>query len=196
MLNIALTGGIACGKSLVGHYLAKKGVPVCETDEIGHEVLDQDESVRDAVVGVFGEAVSEPDGRINRPALGRMVFSDARKRERLNALTHPAILKRTAEWVATQRRTHDDVVVIIPLLFEIGAEHDWDKVICVAAPLADQMKRLAARGLTADEARARIQAQMGLAMKMERADYVIYNCGDERLLEEQTQHLWRTIRGV
>lgn len=196
MLKLALTGGIACGKSLAGQCLAKIGIPVCETDAIGHEVLDQDETVRATVVTAFGKGILTPDGKIDRTTLGRMVFADSGKRERLNALTHPAILARTARWVEEQGRTHDSVAVIIPLLFEVGEEKKWDKVICVASPETDQMGRLAARGLTPDEARARIRAQMVLAEKMERSDYVIYNCGDETLLEEQIKHIWRTIRGA
>lgn len=196
MLKLALTGGIACGKSLVGQYLEKIGIPVCETDALGHEVLEQNETIRAAVVTAFGNGVVAPGGKIDRTALGRMVFADADKRKQLNALTHPAILERTARWVEQQGRTHDHVAVIIPLLFEIGGEKEWDKVICVAAPEADQLRRLSGRGLSLDEAHARIQAQMSLAEKMERSDYVIYNCGDETLLEEQVKHIWRTIRGA
>lgn len=196
MLKIALTGGIACGKSLAGEMLRKAGVPVCETDAIGHAVLEDDAGVRQALEREFGGGVLGANGRIDRAALGRMVFTDARKRERLNALTHPAILTRTAAWVQAQARTQPCVVVIIPLLYEIGAEQEWDRVICVAAPEADQLRRLEERGLSRDEARARIAAQMSQAAKMERADFVIYNSGSVELLEEQVNQVMRKLRGA
>ena len=164
---------------------------------MGHEVIDRDREVHAALLKEFGAGVATPDGMIDRAALGRLVFSDPGRRERLNALTHPAILKRTAEWVTAQRKHgHDCVAAIIPLLYEVGAEKEWDKVICVAAPEADQARRLAERGLSPDESRARVCAQLGLSVKMERSDYVIYNCGSMELLEEQVNLVWRNIRGV
>ena len=195
MIKIALTGGIACGKSLAGQIMAQAGIPVCETDEIGHRVLEQDESVRSGVIREFGTGVIGPDGRIDRTVLGRMVFDDPGKREALNALTHPTIMQKVSEWLEVKSAVSESATVIIPLLYEIGAEKDWDKVLCVAAPEADQLRRLAERGLSPDEARARIAAQMSLALKMERADFVIYNCGSKALLEEQTKQVMRSIRG-
>ena len=175
--------------------MAQAGIPVCETDEIGHRVLEQDESVRSGVIREFGTGVIGPDGRIDRTVLGRMVFDDPGKREALNALTHPTIMQKVSEWLEVKSAVSESATVIIPLLYEIGAEKDWDKVLCVAAPEADQLRRLAERGLSPDEARARIAAQMSLALKMERADFVIYNCGSKALLEEQTKQVMRSIRG-
>ena len=198
MLKLAVTGGIACGKSLVGQWMAKEGVPVCETDEIGHSVLKEDDSVRSVLRAEFGAGITGPDGEIDREALGRLVFADPAKRERLNALIHPAILKITADWIRARQgeNRHDCVVVIIPLLYEIGLEKERDKVICVASPEADQYRRLTERGLTPEEIRLRIASQMSLTVKMELADHVIYNCGSRMLLGEQTKQVLRTIRGV
>ena len=196
MLKIALTGGIACGKSLVGQYLVRDQVPVCDTDDIGHDILDRNPTVREGVIREFGTCITRPDGTIDRTVLGRIVFAHDDKRARLNALTHPAILKQATDWVDAQRPAHPEAVVIIPLLFETGLEKDWDKVICVAAPEGDQLRRLAERGLAEADARARINAQMSLATKMEQSDFVIYNCGSIELLEEQVKQVWRTIRGA
>lgn len=175
--------------------MAQAGIPVCETDTLGHKVLDQDEQVRNGVVREFGTAVIGPDGRIDRTVLGRLVFAEPAKREALNALTHPAIMRKVLDWLKARPAVSESAAVIIPLLYEIGAEKDWDKVVCVGAPEADQLRRLAERGLTPDEARARIAAQMSLALKMERADFVIYNCGSKALLEEQTKQVMRSLRG-
>lgn len=196
MLKIALTGGIACGKSLAGQYLAREGVPVCDTDDVAHALLDRDPEIRAALLQEFGPSVAAPAGGIDRNALGQIVFADAGKRARLNALTHPAILKRVEGWIQAQAPDQPVVVVIIPLLYEAGLEKEWDKVICLAAPEADQLRRLAERGLSDDEARARIGAQESQAGKMEKADYVIYNCGSKALLEEQLKQVWRGFRGA
>lgn len=193
MIKIAVTGGIACGKSVVGQIIAREGVPVCEADEVGHEVLERNQEVREKVIREFGREITGSDGLIDRMALGRLVFADSGRREALNALVHPAIMGRIADWVKSQAT--DCVAVIIPLLYEIGAEKEWDKVICVGAPEAEQLQRLTERGLSPDEAQARIAAQMSLAMKMERADFVIYNCGSKALLEEQTKQVMRNILG-
>ncbi len=195
MIKIAVTGGIACGKSVVGQIIAGEGVPVCEADEVGHEVLEQDPEVRERVIREFGREITGIDGRIDRAVLGRLVFSDPSRREALNDLVHPAIMGRLADWVKSREKESGYAAVIIPLLYEIGAEKEWDKVICVGAPEAEQLQRLAGRGLGPDEARARIAAQMSLATKMERADFVIYNCGSKALLEEQTKQVMRNIRG-
>ena len=193
MTRIALTGGIACGKSLAGRMMADRGIPVCEADEIGHLVLAEDDTVRTALFAEFGAALEGPAGRIDRGVLGRLVFGQPEKLARLNAITHPAIMRRVMDWMDRQAGL---AVATIPLLYEIGAEGGWDRVICVAAPEADQLRRLGERGLDPAAARARIAAQMPLAVKMERADYVIYNCGSTVLLEEQVNQVLRTIRGA
>lgn len=195
MIKIALTGGIACGKSLVGEMLRERGFPVCEADTIGHEVLEQDESVKSALIKEFGTAIVSADGHIDRAVLGSSVFAEAGRRIALNRLTHPAILKRLADWLASQTMTADCVIAIIPLLYEIGMEKAWDKVICVGAPATMQLERLTERGLSQVDALARIGAQMSQTEKLERADYVIYNCGSKALLEQQVNQVLRNIRG-
>lgn len=195
MIKIALTGGIACGKSLVGEMIKARGFPVCEADTIGHEILEQDESVKAALIKEFGTGIVGANGHIDRAVLGNRVFADSGKRLALNRLTHPAILKQLEEWVHSQAATTDCVFAIIPLLYEIGAERAWDKVICVGAPAAEQLGRLMARGLSEADACARMGAQMSQAEKSERADYVIYNCGSTSLLEKQVNQVLRGIRG-
>lgn len=195
MVTIAITGGIACGKTLVGHYMREAGIPVCETDEVGHEVLAKGGTVHEEVVRAFGATVLRADGEISRPALGKMVFADPEKLACLNRLTHPEIMRRLRQWIASQPTAVECVAAIVPLLHEIGDEAHWDHVVCVAAPEADQRKRLRERGLTDAESLARIQAQLAQAVKMEHSDYVIFNCGDKDLLREQTTRVVRSIRG-
>jgi dephospho-CoA kinase len=195
MRLIAITGGIACGKSVVGRQLEDWGIPVCETDLLGHAVLAPGEAVCRAVLAEFGAAVAAPDGGVDRAALGRLVFADEARRQRLNALTHPEIMRRLDDWLARRRGPASVAAAIIPLLYEIGAEASWEAVVCVASPEEDQRRRLAERGLAAEEVRQRLEAQWPQAEKMERADYVIYNCGSLTLLKEQTARVVRAIRG-
>ena len=171
------------------------GVPVCEADEIGHEVLEKDGAVQAALIKEFGTDIVGTNGHIDRAVLGKCVFAEPARRLTLNRLTHPAILKRLDDWVASQAATSDCVIAIIPLLYEVGAEQAWDKVICVGGPEADQLRRLTGRGLSREEALARIGSQMSQAGKLERADYVIYNCGSKSLLEKQVNQVLRAIRG-
>ncbi len=172
-----------------------QGIPVCDTDEIGHAVLEQDTAIGAALIKEFGTEIVGSDGHIDRQKLGRKVFTDPVKRAQINNLTHPVILKRLDEWMATQAAASDRAVAIIPLLYEIDAQAAWDVVICVGAPEADQLRRLTERGLSLEDARARIGAQMSQAEKLERADYVIYNCGSKSLLEKQVNQVLRGIRG-
>ena len=195
MVTIAITGGIACGKSLVGLYMRGVGIPVCETDELGHAVLVKGELVYEAVVKAFGPSVLQADGEISRNALGTMVFADPDKLAHLNSLTHPEIMRRLRQWIADRSLAAGCVAAIIPLLHEIRDEESWDKVVCVAATEVDQLERLRGRGLTEAEGLARIRAQFVQAVKMERSDYVIYNCGSKELLREQTTRVVRSIRG-
>lgn len=195
MQRVAITGNIGCGKSLAGRYVAAMGIPVRDADDVARDVLAVGEAVRDRVVEAFGTGILAPDGTVDRAILGREVFGDPAKRERLNALMHPEIMRRIRDWVASQEGAAPCVAAIIPLLYEVGDEASWDKVICVAAPVEEQRKRLMARGMTADDAEARMRAQLPQEEKMRRADAVIFNCGSETLLQEQVGRVIRAIVG-
>jgi len=195
MTRIAITGGIACGKSLVASLMTARGIPVCEADDIGHELLRRGTDVHARVAAFFGPAILDPRGEIDRDRLGAIVFEDPEELERLNALTHPEILSRLHQWLAAQTRRTAAAAGVIPLLYEVGDDAAWNVTVCVAAPVHEQQRRLRQRGLSAREAQARIAAQMPLPDKMERSDCVIYNCGGVDLLEEQTDKVVRKIRG-
>jgi dephospho-CoA kinase len=195
MVTIAITGGIACGKSLVGRYVEELGIPVCEADAVGHRALSLGGEARAAVVREFGAEVVGADGEIDRAVLGAKVFADPGKLERLNALTHPVILRQLREWVLVQPAGTGYAAAIIPLLHEVQDDAHWDVVVCVTSPQADQLRRLAERGLTEAEALARIRAQWDQVRKGESSDYVIHNCGSQELLREQTERVVRSIRG-
>lgn len=195
MVTLAITGGIACGKSLVGQYLHEMGIAVCDADDVGHGLLAERGNIYDAVVDAFGHGILCPDGAIDRRALGGVVFSDPRSLARLNALMHPEIMRRLRQWVSSRPSGTGYAAVVVPLLHEVGDEEHWDVVACVAATASEQLRRLGDRGMSPAEALARIRSQWTQAEKMERSDYVIYNCGSKELLREQTERMMRSIRG-
>jgi dephospho-CoA kinase len=193
-VKLAVTGGIGCGKSVVGRWLAAQGVPVCEADDVAHELLRRGEPVAAAVRCEFGEAIVGADGEIDRRRLGAIVFADPGRLARLNELVHPEVLARLHQWAASAEARAPAVAAVIPLLFEVGDERAWDRTVCVAAPQADQLARLEARGLRPAEARQRLAAQMALNEKMERADRVVFNGGSVTLLEEQMRRVLQGTR--
>jgi dephospho-CoA kinase len=193
MKKIALTGGIACGKSLTGLYMTEEGFPVCDADPFAHDLMRQGRPVFEAVVREFGRAILGPDGEIDRVRLGRIVFEDPGKRAVLNALVHPAVRQAIQDWLAGLPADCRAAVVIIPLLYEAGLAEGWDAVISVASPRDLQWKRLMERGLTEIEAKQRLAAQLPQAEKMNRADWVIFNSGTKEMLKEQVKAVLRRI---
>jgi dephospho-CoA kinase len=192
MKRIAITGGIACGKSQVGMVLEAEGVPVCEADDIARGLLQPGEAVFREVVGSFGQEILTPDGEINRGILGRRVFADAIEREKLNRCVHPETRVRWTAWLKAQETPV--AAVIIPLLYEIDDGGNWDAVMCVTASRGVQLERLAERGLDREEAGQRIAAQLDVTEKAKRADFVIANSGSRELLKEQTVRVLNSIR--
>jgi dephospho-CoA kinase len=192
--RLAITGGIACGKSVVGALLSKRGIPVREADDLAHEVLEGSGAVRDAVIAAFGDGVVSPEGTLDRRRIAEIVFSDAVARSRLEAIMHPPILRLMRDWVAGQLPGSDVVAGVVPILFEIGDQANWDVVLCVTAPVEAQRRRLLDRGLSAEAAEQRMAAQMRTAEKVRMADFVVANHGTLAILEEQVDRVLRRIR--
>lgn len=191
MERIAVTGGIACGKSVVGSFLAEEGVPVCDCDDVARRLMEPGGACFGAVVEAFGRAVMSSDGRIDRLRLAGIVFTDPVRLARLNAIVHPAVFDACRRWLDGVRGAA--AAVIVPLLFEAGAEQGWDAVVCVSASPAVQRQRLQARGLAPADAQRRMAAQMPVREKMARADYVIMNDGTLEMLRAQTRRVLRSI---
>lgn len=192
MKKIALTGGIACGKSLTGLFMTEEGVPVCDADQLAHALMRKGQPVYDDVVQEFGCEILDRDGEIDRLRLGRVVFDDPGRRAVLNALVHPAVRHAIQQWLEGHA-AFPVAVVIIPLLYEAGIEIGWDAVISVASPRDNQWTRLMERGLTEREAAQRLAAQLPQVEKMSRADWVIFNSGTRELLKEQVKAVLRRI---
>lgn len=183
--RIGLTGGIGSGKSLVLECLKRKGIPVLQTDHLGHQLL-KESGVRKALAREFGKGILSLRGPIDRKKLARLVFQDPSKLKRLNAVLHPAIRKRVAEWVRHQARKPsppERVVVEVPLLFEGGYYRSFDGALCVSAPSALRHQRLIRRGWSRGEIHRREKTQWPQARKNRMADWVIFNRGTRKELE-------------
>ena len=190
---VALTGGIACGKSTVAELWRRRGAEVIDADKVGHELIAPGGECVDAVIREFGPAVRAPDGGVDRRRLGAVVFADVRARARLNGVLHPVVIRRLRAWAEEIRRQDRLGVAVIPLLYEVGLEREWDAVVCVASDEKTMLERLAGRGLTPAEAQARIASQWPLREKMARADRVIENNGSLAELEQKSQAIWNDL---
>jgi dephospho-CoA kinase len=177
--GIALTGGIACGKSTLAEGLRARGWHIIDTDEIGHRVLQPGEETYKNVIDAFGSSILQPDLSIDRKVLGRLVFADPLLRAKLNEITHPAIRsvwQREREERARTHPTHS-LAVMIPLLFECELEQMFSAVWCVGASRVTQLRRLKARGLSETEAAQRVASQMSVAEKMARSNIAFWGEG-------------------
>ena len=188
-----MTGGIACGKSTVADFWRRWGAEVLDADDVAHALIAPGGECAEAVAREFGARAGAAKGGIDRVALGAVVFADAAARERLNRLLHPAVIRRMRAWADGIRRDGRRGVAVIPLLFEVGLEKEWDAVVCVAADEKTMWERLAARGLSPAEAKARIASQWPVREKSARADRVIENNGSLADLEKACRAVWNDL---
>ena len=192
MIRIAITGGIACGKSLVGEIFSDLDVPVCDADYLAHSLMLPGKGVYDKVVEKFGKSIIAPNGNIDRKKLGEIVFADEQLRLALNKIVHPAVKDLLEDWLCKHNEFRA-AAVIIPLLYVAKMENGWDAVICVSCSDEVQLKRLIGRGLSDREARQRISAQLPTVEKMSHADYVIFNDGTVLMLKKQVEKVLRHV---
>jgi len=178
MQRVALTGGIATGKSFCLKRFARLGVPVIDADLVAREVVAPGTAALQSIRARFGPSIISADGSLDRGALARIVFTDRTARADLESIIHPEVYRRISEWFANQRPGTRFAIADIPLLFETGHEHDFDSVIVCACEPFEQLRRLIERdGLSEADARARLAAQWPIAEKIARADYVIRTDG-------------------
>ncbi|MFJ1790351.1 dephospho-CoA kinase [Kitasatospora griseola] len=193
MLRIGLTGGIGAGKSEVSRQLAALGAVIVDSDLIAREVVAPGTPGLAAVVAEFGPGVLLPDGALDRPALGRIVFGDPARLAALNAIVHPLVRARSAELEAA---AGPDAIVVhdVPLLAENGLAPLYDLVVVIDVPDAERLRRLTAlRGMPEDEARARMAAQATREDRLAVADLVLDNSGDLDGLTARVRELWRQL---
>jgi dephospho-CoA kinase len=192
MLMVGLTGGIGSGKSAVAATLAELGAVVVDSDGLARRALAPGTRGLAEVVAAFGPGVLAPDGRLDRTALGRLVFADPARRRRLEEIVHPRVRAGVAEVVAA---SPPDAIIVndVPLLVEAGLVDAYDLVVVVLADEAVRIERLVrTRGMTDVEAQARIAAQASDAQRRAVADVVIVNEGTLEELRAEVADVWRT----
>lgn len=179
------------GKSAVADWLTERGVPVIDTDQVARELVLPGQPALEEIRAAFGIAVLDEAGRLNRPKLAERVFADPTARRQLEQILHPRIrgiwTARVAGW---RKAGQAQAVVVIPLLFEVGADRDVDCTVCVACSPATQRGRLRARGWTDTEIERRVAAQWPIADKMQRSDRVIWNEGSWAVLAAQVSRVF------
>lgn len=199
LVKVGLTGGIACGKSTVARRwaeIAGESAIFVDADQLAHEVLKPDSPEWAEVVGTFGKDILNPDQTVNRAKLGEIVFEDESMRLLLNRVVHPAVKVLWTEALASAEKNEsiEVAVVSIPLLYEVGAEGQFDCVVSVGCSERTQVSRLSVNGQSESQVRARILAQWPVQMKLDRADFVIWNDGKLELLNQQADLVWAAIK--
>ena len=189
MLRIGLTGGIGSGKSTVSALLAARGAVIVDADRIAREVVEPGTPGLAQVVETFGEQVLAADGSLDRAALAAVVFADPEARRQLDEIVHPLVRARASEIAAA---APPDAVVVndVPLLVETGQASSYDLVLVVEADPETRVSRLVQRGLTAEDARARMAAQASDGQRRAVADVVLDNSGTPEELAEQVDRFW------
>jgi dephospho-CoA kinase len=195
MLKVALTGGIATGKSHVLEQFRKRGVPCLDADVLAHGVESAGTEATQAIAARFGAEVLGADGAVDRTKLAPIVFADPIARRDLEAIVHPAVYRA----IAAGLRGFDLLggyplaVVDVPLLYETGHANDFDRVIVTVCPPEMQIARLVERGMAPADARQRLDAQMPTADKAARADFVIRTDGTFAETDRQVDAVYRAL---
>lgn len=192
-VRVGLTGGIASGKSTVSKILAELGAIIIDADLLAREVVAKGTPGLAQVVEEFGEQLLTPDGELDRPAMGALVFADDDARKRLEAIIHPLVFERI---VALEESAGPEDVVVhdIPLLAESGRAHTFDAVIVVDAPPEVQVERMVRdRGWTEEDARARIAAQASREDRLAIATHVVENTGTLEDLRHRVTEVFEDV---
>lgn len=194
MTLCGLTGGVGMGKSTSAGFFSRLGARCVDTDALAHELVLPGEPALAEIRAQFGSEFIGAQGELNRASLARLVFADVGARKKLEAILHPRIRERWREQVAAWRRDHCPVALVaIPLLFETGAEAEFDTLICTACSAASQAERLHARGWSPDEVRGRIAAQWPADQKIARSHFVIWTDGSLESHRRQAEAVFRRL---
>ena len=203
MLRVGLTGGLASGKSFVGHALADLGCFLIEADALGRQVLEQGGETYDHVVAAFGKEILDPDGKINRKRLAAIVFSeqpDSQQRlAKLNSLVHPPVKVREQALAAEFARTHPHGIAVTEaaILIETGSYKEYDRLIVAVCRLEQQIERAMERdGVSREEVLNRLRRQMPLEDKVKYADFVIDTSGSKENTLEQVRKVYESLKNL
>ncbi len=197
MLRVALTGGIATGKSHVLELFRRRGVPCLDADALAHGVTSAGTQATTAIAGRFGAEILDEDGAVDRAKLGLIVFADPVARRDLEAIVHPAVYRAIAAGLRGFELTgeHPFAIVDVPLLFETGHQKEFDRVVVTTCSAELQIARLLERGMSREAARQRLAAQWPIGEKVSRADFVIRADGSFAETDRQVEQVCRALAG-
>jgi dephospho-CoA kinase len=201
MLKVGLTGGLASGKSFVGHALADLGCFLIQADVLGRQVLEQGGETYEAVVATFGNQILDPDGlvqgKINRRRLAAIVFSDPEQLAKLNALVHPPVKRREGDLIKEFARDHPDGIAVTEaaILVETGSFKDYDRLIVAVCRPEQQIERAMERDRASrEEVVNRLRRQMPLEEKVKHADFIIDTSGSKENTLQQVRTVYAALR--
>lgn len=197
MLIAGLTGGIATGKSAVSSILREAGAIIIDADNIARDAVKKDLPAWHEIVRIFGKEVLLPDGEIDRAYLGGIIFRDSSKKDILNQIVHPHVIKKTAELIEEIGKNFPDSIVIldVPLLIEAGMDKGLEDVILVYTPEQIQVKRLVARDkISEEEALLKVRSQMPIEKKREFATIIIDNRGTLKETREKAIEVFNRLK--
>lgn len=191
---MALTGGIASGKSTVLRMFQRLGAKVLDCDRIAKDLTRKGNRGYKRILEEFGRGILDEKGRIDRRKLAKLVFFDEEKRRKLNSLIHPLVYEKLEE---KMRKIEEDVVIVdVPLLVESGGIKLFDKIIVVYAEPSVQLNRLIKRGLNEEEAKARMSAQASWEERLKVADFVVRGDVGIEETEKQVKKIWRKLKNA
>jgi dephospho-CoA kinase len=194
MLLVGLTGGLGSGKSTVSAMLQARGAVILDADAFARDAVRAGTPGFDRVVARFGRSIVGADGELDRSKLAAVVFSDEASLRDLEAIVHPEVRRMVEEGVSENVGTDAVVVLVNPLLIEMGTHRDCDVVVVVSASPDEQLRRAGARGMSPEDAEARMANQLSLGERATHADVLLDNDGDLAELEAQVDRLWATLR--
>lgn len=197
MLTVGLTGSIATGKSFVTEYLRELGAEVIDADQASRKVVEKGTPGLASVVEEFGSEVLAPDGTLDRKKLGAIVFTDEKKRLKLNSIIHPLVIELQDEWLRSVEKKNKDAIAVVDaaLMIESGGYKRFDKLIVVYCEPAIQLARLTARdNLSQNEAKRRIDAQMPQDEKRKFANYVVDTSNGFEDTKRQTREIFASLK--
>ena len=193
MLLVGLTGGIGSGKSTVARFLGDHGAVILDADVFARDAVRGGSEALAAVVERFGDEVVGPDGELDRPKLAAIVFADRAALGDLEAIVHPEVRRLIADGIQAELDTDHVVVLVNPLLIEMGAHRDCDVVVVISTEPETQVSRTVARGMDEADVRARLAAQLPIEERARAADVLLDNEGSLEDLETEVAVLWVSL---
>jgi dephospho-CoA kinase len=196
VITVGLTGGIGAGKSTVSALLSELGAVVVDADAIVHELQAPGQPVLAAMVERFGEGILLPDGRLDRQAVADLVFGDGDARADLNKIVHPAVGEEIARRLAAEAETDHVVILDVPLLVESGRKDMAAVIVVDVDPDVAVARLVEQRGMSEEDARARIARQASREERLATADHVIDNHGDRDALRRRVLEVWDQLTSL